>query len=302
MNLMRETNQFIERVGSDQILNSNGGKELLARQKKLRNAFRVKTQLADCGESRRKLGERLTQASVAVSHCELYGSIEDEPDLESQEFIQNVMNRDSSSLNAMKRNSYHDVIVNSAKTIWEYDRQFGEHQYGQITKYVDDFCDSIDKKTCKDPLLIRKLVEARREFERAASYKPAPDLEKSVKEYQDGLKQLNDNLDLVEDKESASSQLAYSIYQVQYQQLLSSNLGGLFLTPSMQEKVGGFRTLEDLEEKRRSKQQVRNGVPRRYTLPEHESNISKEDLRNAYVQLREETFKGIEEIHEDFDD
>jgi hypothetical protein len=302
LSLMRETKQFIDRVGADNLLGSSAGKELLSRQKKLRNAYRVKNQLSDCGESRRNLGERLTQATLATSHCELYGSLESEPVLESSQFIQNVMNRDESSLSAMKRNSYHDVIVNSAKTIWEYDRQFGEHQHGEILKYVDEFCDTIGKKNCKDPLLIRKLGEARREFERIAAIKPEVDLKKNVEEFQGGLKSLNTNLKLVEDKDAPSSQLAYSIYQIQYQQMMSSQLGGLMLTPSMIEKMGAFKTLDDIDEIERTRKQRRDGVPKRYGIPEHEENIEEKDLRDAYHELRKETLEGIEDVHEEFED
>lgn len=300
LDLMSETSRFIKRVGVENILNSRQGKELLARQKKLKNAFLIKGELANCGNSRRRLGERLTLASSTASHCELYNSIEEEPVFNSQKFLQKVIDQEVHSLNEMKKSGYYDVILNSARTVWEYDRQFGEREYGRTDNYVKEFCDSINKNSCKDPSLVKKLQDARRKFEIEASYRDSPNIDKAVEHYKNNLKQINTNLELIKDKDSDTSKLAYSIYEVQYQQLLSSKLGGIFLTRSMNEKVGGFRTFDNIKVKKRSRRKMKRSRVKEYYMPQHGVDISKEDLRKAYHELRKETLNGIHDIHKEY--
>lgn len=299
LDLLRATNSFIEENGPERILSSPGGKELLARQKKLRTAFTINTSLSDCGESRRNLGERLIQATANADHCLLYTGIEEEPVYDFSKVIRNINNRQNSFLNEAKKNSYHDVIINSAKTIWEYDRRFNKNQHSRISDYVNEFCNLRNPRICDDIHLYRKLADARRQFEEESSYKESPTITEMTNELNTHINGLNDQLKLISDDESESSILAMEIYKLQYQRALASNAGSLLLTESMVEKVGGIRTLDDLEANDRTWGQAFSGVQKTYYIPEHQAGLVENDLNNAYVELRKETMDGLKEIHED---
>lgn len=297
---------IINSKSEQEIAQMNGGKEFLGRYKKLELYYDLKRRFHACVDSRRNLKERLLESAWTADPCDIFETFENQ----NLDTLVNDINRiqlnNPASLSNAKEVLYHQSVLSSARSLWEYQRLMNEHPSDR--QRINDICKELND--CSNPHLKEKLEQELAEFHMRFDGVPTPSLNEQLDEINDGIGDINKTLAQVDvevdegwfhlpginsdDPEfNEVTQMQHMLYHEQYFKLASSGLGTMLMTEHMQDKVGTPRALDEVEENRRNSETE-------YTYEPHR-NINRRDLRRAFREVKNDISKQLEELHKTYD-
>jgi hypothetical protein len=307
---MREAHALAQDIinskSESEIASMPGGREFLGRYKKLEIYYDLKRRFHSCVESRRNLKERLLDSAWTADPCDIFEAFENQNlDTLVRDINQVQLNNPNSLYNA-KEALYHQAVLSSARSLWEYQRLMNEHPSDEDR--IKDICKEIDN--CSNPKLKRELEKELAEFHMRFDGQTTPSLDQQLNEINQGIGEINATLAQIDvevdegwvhlpginsdDPEfNEVTQMQHMLYHEQYFKLASSGLGTMLMTEHMQDKVGTPRAMDEVEEDRRNGQTD-------YTYRPHK-NINKRDLRRAFREVKSDISNQLKDLHKTYD-
>lgn len=302
--VLNSSRAFIARHGESSIASMRGGRDFLAHHKRLEAFDHIKNQLADCGEDRRRLSERLQSAAASVDICNLRYTQSDVSVNRLVNLWEGIQSQHEGLSMLAQRKVYEQAVLASASTLWEYERLLGDIKSDHVR--VENFCPN---NSC-DQGMRHKLIEQLAQQKITEANHPAPARTQLVQSLNTNLTGLNRQLaavpikvdpgyirttlwDSSDPEFTQESMIHHSLYHETYVRLASHGVGTLLLTDHLQEKVGSLRGLEDVEERTRAQTSYRY---------EPHQPVRENDLLQAYREVRGKVSEQVATLHEEYKD
>lgn len=298
-----DAKRVYQSMPENEILEHPKGQEFLARFKKAQIYYDLKEKMNDCVNSRRNLKERLLDSAWSVDPCRVYLKYKFENIQSLSRDVDQVLLKNPYALENTKDILFHQAVLSTARTLWEYERLMGKKKSDKTR--MNEICRELND--CKDPILANKVKMELNRFHQKFDNIPAPSLKEQVDEINNEISNINTALEEVkvgvdvgwvhafginsDDPDITDvTQIQHSLYHERYFRLASQGLGTLLMTKRLQNRVGNPRAINDVNESRKNGQTQYDYEPHR--------QIRVADMRGAFREAKSDIRKQLKELKE----